>query len=139
MGSEDIFPVGLTFHHVGLLVENMTDSINHYSALFGEASISETIHVSTQKVKVCFVKIAEGSYIELVQPMGEDSVVYKLLKKRTTYYHIGYKVADISSMVLKLEKMSYKAMEFFISEAFQGKKCIFLFSPEAHLIELIEQ
>lgn len=129
----------LKFHHVGLLVDDLEFSIRHYSDLFGETNISKVYKINSQKVNVCFVKVGDGSYIELVEPCGEDSVVYKLLKKRISYYHIGYKVTDILDEVKKLEALNYKAMDFFNSEAFNGGKCIFLFTPEAHLIELIEE
>ena len=106
--------------------------------MFGNENISKIFIINSQKVKVCFVKIAENSYIELVEPISEDSTVYKLLKKRISYYHIGYLVSDINQKIIELEELNYKAMEFFNSEVFDNKKCIFLFSPEAHLIELIE-
>ncbi len=129
---------GLEFHHVGVVVESIQTSAEHYAALFGKESISAIIHIDSQKVNVCFVKMGPDSFIELVEPVGEDSQVYKLLKKRVTYYHIGYKVNDIELAVSKMEAMNYKPMDYFNSEAFEGKRCIFLFSPEAHLIELIE-
>ncbi len=110
----------LTFHHVGLLVENMEESIIHYSAVFGKQNISN------------------NNFIELVTPLGESSIVSKLLKKKIGYYHMAYKVSDIKLAVKKLEGLNYKAMGFFQSEAFENKLCIFLFSPEGHLIELIE-
>jgi methylmalonyl-CoA/ethylmalonyl-CoA epimerase len=130
---------GLNYHHIGLLVENIEESIAHYTAIFGKENISDVFNVTSQKVKVCFVKISDNNYIELVEPINEDSVVYKLLKKRTSYYHIAYKVKDIYDMVNRLEKLNYKTLEFFNSEACNGKPCVFLYTPEAHLIELIEE
>jgi hypothetical protein len=62
----------LTFHHIGLLVENIEFSEKHYSELFGKESISKVYRIDSQKVNVCFVKIGDGSYIELVEPLGED-------------------------------------------------------------------
>jgi hypothetical protein len=120
-------------------VDNIENSAEHYSGLFGKDNVSSIVSVESQKVKVCFVKIGDGSYIELVQPLSEESVVYKLLKKKVSYYHIAYKVEDIPAAVARLEEMNYKPLEFFNSEAFEGKRCIFLFSPDAHLIELVEQ
>lgn len=128
----------LTFHHVGLLVEDMEESIAHYSAVFGKQNVSAPVEVSSQKVTVCFVKIADNSFIELVHPTGEDSVVAKLLKKKIGYYHMAYKVTNIVLAVKELENLNYKAMDFFNSEAFGNKPCVFLFSPEGHLTELIE-
>jgi len=129
----------LSFHHVGILVESIENSATQYSELFGKANISGITTIASQKVKVCFVKISEASFIELVEPIDQESVVYKLLRKRVNYYHIGYKVADILFAVSKLEQLNYKALDFFNSEAFDGKRCIFLFTPDAYLIELIEQ
>lgn len=128
----------LTFHHLGLLVEKISFSVQHYSELFGTENISKVYRIDSQKVNVCFVKIGNDSYLELVEPLGEDSPVFRLLKKRMSYYHIGYKVSNIIATISKLESMNYKTLEVFDSEAFDGKKCVFLFTPEAHLIELIE-
>ncbi|MFH1119577.1 MAG: VOC family protein [Bacteroidota bacterium] len=129
----------LCFHHVGVLVDDIGNAVKHYSDLFGENSISRIIKVESQKVNVCFVRVADESFIELVEPYSEESVVSKLQKKRVTYYHIGYKVESITDAVSELEQMEYRPMEYFFSEAFEGKRCIFLFSPDAHLIELIEK
>lgn len=128
----------LSFHHVGLLVESMEDSIEQYAQLFGRKNISQEFIIASQQVKVCFVQIADGQFIELVQPLNETSAVYKLLKKRISFYHMAYKVADIEATVKKLAALNYKPLEFFLSEAFHNKRCIFLFAPDASLIELIE-
>lgn len=136
---ETLQPNELIFHHVGLLTEDIENSIDQYTRLFGQKNISEIVTVETQKVKVCFVKNGVESYIELIQPTSEDSVVYKLLKRKINYYHVAYYVSDIHATVARLEQLGYKPMEFFSSEAFGGKACIFLFSPETHLIELIQK
>lgn len=128
----------LNFHHVGTLVDNIEDALGNYTSIFGKDSASAVYRIESQKVDVCFVKIGENSFVELVQPYSDESKVYNLLKKRVTYYHIGYKVDDIEQAVKELDLQGFRAMEYFFSEAFEGKRCIFLFSPEAHLFELIE-
>lgn len=129
----------LKYHHTGLLVENIDEALAHYVKVFGAENISETYFVHSQGVRVCFIKNGEESHIELVEPVGEESVVYNLLKKRMSYYHLGYKVKDIHAAIDSLEVLNYKAMELFRSEAFGGKLCVFLYTPDAHLIELIEE
>ena len=129
----------LAFHHVGLLVESIDEALIHYIALFGSKNMSAIFTIESQKVKVCFVKNAENSFIELVQPLNEESIVYKLLKKKITYYHLAYTVKDIEATVLFLEELNYKPLEYFKSEAFNNRRCIFLFSPDTSLIELIEE
>jgi methylmalonyl-CoA epimerase len=128
----------LNFHHVGTLVDDMESAVLNYKNIFGHNCASQIIRIETQKVDVCFIQIADNSFIELVQPYSEDSKVFNMLKKRVTYYHIGYKVDNITEAVAELELQDFKAMEYFSSEAFEGKRCIFLFSPDAHLFELIE-
>ena len=128
----------LVFHHVGVLVGSMEEAIRHYAALFGQTNISAISDIESQGVRVCFVKIGDGSYLELVEPMNEDSKVSRMAKKQVTYYHVGYMVKNIESAVSKMSDLNYKPGEYFASEAFGGKRCIFLFSPQAHLIELIE-
>ena len=129
----------LAFHHVGLLVESIDEALIHYTALFGSKNMSAIFTIESQKVKVCFVKNAENSFIELVQPLNEESIVYKLLKKKISYYHLAYTVKDIEATVLFLEELNYKPLEYFKSEAFNDRRCIFLFSPDTSLIELIEE
>ena len=129
----------LKFHHTGLLVEDIEYSLQHYIALFGSDSISEIYTVSSQKVKVCFVKNGSNSHLELVQPISDDSGVSKMLKKRISYYHIAYLVNDINAAINKLESLNYKSLEPFNSEAFNGKTCVFLYTPDGHLVELIAQ
>jgi len=138
MGTTAPYSASLTFHHVGLLVDDINASIEHYAALVGRENISAPVLVASQKVKVCFVRTGSESFIELVEPTEEGSIVSKLLKKRVSYYHVAYKVQNIHAEIERLEKLHYKAMELFHSEAFGNKLCVFLFTPEAHLIELIE-
>lgn len=130
---------GLDFHHVGVIVEDIEFSLKHFGALFGKESISKVIHVSSQKVNVCFIKNGEDTYLELIQPLGNDSVVFKLLQKRISYYHVAYKVKNIHLSMKHLEALNYKALKLFNSEAFDGKLCVFMFSPDGLLVELIEK
>jgi methylmalonyl-CoA epimerase len=129
----------LTFHHVGIAVSRIDEAVASYEVLFGASSISPVYAVSSQQVNVCFVNIGNGSFIELVEPTSEESGIQRLRKKGYTYYHMAYLTANIEDTVNRLVELNYKPMEFFNSEAFNGKRCIFLFSPEAHLIELIEK
>lgn len=129
----------LKYHHTGLLVKNIKDSLAHYSAIFGEDSISDIYTVTSQKVNVCFVKNGTDSFIELVEPIGEKSPVNLMLKKNISYYHIAYKVENINDSIDHLENLNYKSLGIFNSEAFNDNKCVFLFTPDGHLIELIEE
>ena len=130
--------LGLDFHHVGLLVNSIDESVRHYSVVFGGDAISEVYTVSSQLVRVCFVRVSPTGFIELVEPISELSKVSRLLKKGGGYYHVAYLVRDVMSTIATLEDLNYKSMEIFSSEAFNGRSCAFLYTPEGNLIELIE-
>ena len=131
--------IRLKFHHIGLLVDNISEAIHNYSVLFGKENISEVFNLHSQKVKECFIKISENVFLGLVEPITEDSVVYKLLKKKISYYHIAYKVPNLIESIKILENQNYKSLEMFKSEAFDNKYCAFLYTPDGHLFELIEE
>lgn len=129
----------LTFHHTGIAVDSIDEALVSYRALVSADKISEIYIVSSQKVRVCFIETAPGVFLELVEPLTEESSIFRLRKKGISFYHIAFTTPVLEASVKQLEDASYKPMEYFHSEAFHGKRCIFLFSPDAHLIELIEQ
>ncbi|MCB9223352.1 MAG: VOC family protein [Crocinitomicaceae bacterium] len=130
--------LGLRAHHVGCVVESIEESLNTYRDTLGFTNISEVYHISSQKVKVCFVEVAPGNYLELVEPLDKESAVGKLLKKRQSYYHMGYFVNDFERSLANLEEKGLRIITSFVSEAFNNKRCAFLFTEELHMIELIE-
>lgn len=129
----------LKIHHVGCVVEKIEDAVKTYTQLLGFKNVSETYVVSSQKVKVCFVEIGNNTFIEFVEPLDLDSAVGKLLKKRQSYYHTGYMVKDFEVTLEELLKKGAKLVTQFSSEAFNNKQCAFIFTPELHMIELIEE
>jgi len=129
----------LKYHHTGIIVNSILEICENYKQLFGPNCISKIFHISSQNVKVCFVDTGNNSFLELVEPLTEDSGLFRMKKKGISYYHMAYLTENIDQTVSDLVVLNYKPLEFFNSEAFNGKRCIFLFSPDAHLIELIEQ
>lgn len=129
----------LTFHHVGCLVDNIEEALKSYSGLFASDSISEKIFISAQGVFVCFVEMRDKSYIELIQSASADSIVARLKKQGISYYHIGYTVKDFDKALEALESRHYKLINTFQSEAFNGKKCAFMYTADGQLVEVIEE
>jgi methylmalonyl-CoA epimerase len=129
----------LEFHHTGIAVVSITETLPHYIQLFGQRAISEIYTINEQKVKVCFIKVGNNSYIELVEGLDENSSIQKMAKKGISYYHIAYKTQNIEHTVKQLEEQGYKTYSYFNSEAFNNKRCVFLHNPIGHLIELIEK
>ena len=129
----------LNFHHTGLAVRSIEESLPHYAAIFGPEAISGKFKICSQSVNVCFIHLGNQIYIELVEPSDDGSSIHRLLKKGINYYHVAYACPDIEQTVRQLISLGYKEQKYFSSEAFCGKRCIFLFKPDGNLIELIEQ
>ena len=130
----------MKFHHFGCLVSNIESAKVAYLNMMENSIASEVYDISSQNVKVCFINLPNSnSFIELVEPTDKVSTLNRLLNKGTNFYHMGFYVNDIEKKIEELQKTSYKLVNLFNSEAFNNKKCAFLYSPLLHLIELIEQ
>ena len=84
----------LKFHHIGCLSGNIDESLQAYKKLFNLDKYPEKIFIASQRVYVCFVEMPGGGFLELVQPMNEDSVVARLKKRDlpTTISGIGLRM-----------------------------------------------
>jgi methylmalonyl-CoA/ethylmalonyl-CoA epimerase len=134
---DDLLTQMLTFHHVGCVVKNLEQAIEAYRPI--ARGIGEIRYIESQKIRVSFVEIGPGSYVELIEPAGEDSTVSQLLKSRVTFYHIGFLVRDFDAALEALQDKRYMHLSTFRSEAFGMRRCAFLACPVAHLIEIVEQ
>jgi len=128
----------LEFHHVGCIVDDIDESVMLHQQVH-QGSVHPKIFIASQQVTICFVELAKGAYLEFVQASGEDSVIHGLKKKKISYYHLGYKVADFDIAIADLERLDYKLINTFNSEAFEGRRCAFMLTPDLRLIELIEK
>ena len=127
----------MIFHHVGCVVADIKTTIATYRPF--ALHVGEVVSIASQGVNVCFVEIAPGQHVELVEPNTETSIVSGLLRRRTSYYHLGFKVVQFDQAVDTLTESGYRHLDTFYSEAFEMRRCAFLASPVGHLIELIEQ
>jgi catechol 2,3-dioxygenase-like lactoylglutathione lyase family enzyme len=129
----------LQLHHVGCLTANIEESLDIYVNILGLKKTSDIVTISDQQVRVCFVETAPGVFLELVEPNGENFTLRKLIKSKNAYYHTGYLVKDISTVIGQLQEVGFYLVNRFISEAFDNRECAFLYTREMHLIELIEK
>lgn len=127
----------LIAHHIGCLTDNIEKSIQVYRQI-GFENFSEIFYVKAQKVKVTFVEIRKDFYLELVEFDPQNSSLKKIYNSANPYYHVGYLVKNMEDAIAELEQHGFHLVSRFFSEAFNGKSCAFFYSPEMHLVELIE-
>jgi methylmalonyl-CoA/ethylmalonyl-CoA epimerase len=129
----------LELHHIGNLVDSIDISLKEYSIIYGECCLSKIHFISTQDVKVCFVKTGQNIFIELVEPSPFNLALQRLRKKGFGLYHLGYMSTTFEEDIEELKAYGYKPLQEFRSEAFNNNRCLFLFSPTGEFVEIIEK
>lgn len=126
----------LRFHHIGCAVRDIEDTLRSFRPFFPRISVP--VAVGTQNVRVCFVEIMPGAYIELVEAIGHESAIGVMLKRGISFYHAGFLVDSLDQALRSMASHNYRFLERFSSEAFGGRQCAFLMSDTMQLIEIIE-
>ncbi|MEM7569118.1 MAG: methylmalonyl-CoA epimerase [Pseudomonadota bacterium] len=90
-------------NHVGIAVPSMTEALAYYRDIMGAQQMCEPFDMPAQGVKVSFVETpghegTQGTQLELIEPLGEDSPIHNFLKKNPLggQHHICYEVPDIA-------------------------------------------
>lgn len=87
--------------HVGVAVKSLNEAVKFYEALGIKPHHFE--EVSSQKVKVAFIRVGESN-IELLEPTSPESPIAKFLEKRGEgIHHIAYTVQDIKKVLEMLK------------------------------------
>src|SRR5450631_1063469 len=90
-----------TIDHLGIAVKSLAEAKVLYSLLGLE--ISEEEVVEREQVRLAMVQLGE-SRIELLEPLGEDSLVGRFLKKRGEgLHHVAIHVDDIEAKLAELK------------------------------------
>ena len=83
-------------NHVGVATPSIDEALKVYRDLLGATSVTETQPLPAFGVSVCFVNLP-NSQIELLEPLGEGSVIAAFLQKnpRGGQHHVCFEVEDI--------------------------------------------
>ena len=123
----NIFGKNAAFHHLGLVVENIIK-------LVPDASI---ITDPLQKVRLSFVEL-NGVCLELLEPTGCDSPVFKSLQSGKKLVHICYSVDNIETAIGDCRPHGFHCIAQPVMAAAFNKKIAWVYHPQYGLIELLE-
>ena len=129
------------FHHIGYAVADIRRYLDqHMIPLYAPVHISEPVADPIQKVRVCFVTMRGGSVIELVEPLGDDSPVQRFIgSPRGGLYHLCYEVADLEDAIARFRARGCLPLGHPVpAAAFDGRRILFLMTPQRDLVELLE-
>ena len=93
----------MKFHHLGIVVENISDSLKEFKNIFETEETSIPFHDTIQRVNVLFLNIGD-IHIELIEPAESETPVTSFLKNHGSgIHHLGFEVDDIENEVKKLK------------------------------------
>ena len=101
------------FHHVGIVVKNITEAIDRYGTALGINKDKVTIEVmsymtgkgETEEFKFAFLPLAEGenNFIELVEPITPGPTARYLEKHGEGLFHLAIESSNILETIKEFE------------------------------------
>lgn len=67
--------------HLGIVVKSLSKGILHWEKVFGYSQYTSIVENTRQKVKVVFLRKENSLPVKLVEPVGEDSSVYRFSRQ----------------------------------------------------------
>lgn len=129
--------LGCTFHHIGVACKDFALEQMVWEQL-GYHQEDEEFEDPVQRVKGRFL-VGPGPRLELLVPTSADSPVQGVLSRRTRMYHQAFEVKDFDVALDALEDAgARRTAEPAAAVAFGGRRIVFLFLRNGHLLELIE-
>jgi methylmalonyl-CoA/ethylmalonyl-CoA epimerase len=142
--------------HVGIACRDLEEKIGFYCSTFGLAVVSREIH-EDQGVREAMLRMpaeagggaADGgagpapaaSYIQLLEPLGEDTPVGRFLARRGEgIHHVGYGVVDIKAALTGIGATGIRLIDKRPRHGSMGASIAFLHPADVGgvLTELVE-
>ena len=126
-------------NHIGIAVRSIQEARKFYEQTLG-LKIKEVMDIPARGVRVAFVEDLHPC-IELVEPLDEDSPVFRFLEKRGEgIHHIAFDVENIERALQEITEKGVGLITPSPVTGTHGKKIGFLSPADTHgvLIELTE-
>jgi methylmalonyl-CoA/ethylmalonyl-CoA epimerase len=125
--------------HVALAVRDLDDALADYKRLFGAEPLYREV-VEEQGVEEAMIAVG-GSFIQLLQPVGDDTPVGRFLANRGEgMHHIALAVSDIDAALDHLKAEGARLVDEEPRTGGRGARIAFV-HPKAFagtLVELVE-
>ena len=132
----------MKLHHIGKVVRNLEEAKIYYKEVFGLEPVGGPVVDPIQKVEVLLISTGFGGEltIELICPTGEDSPVYKFLKKNGEgLHHLSFEVEDIKEAITGFREKGALILGDVVPSKRHESSSVWLYTRTRELIELIEK
>lgn len=126
--------------HIGIVVKDINRSIPLFRDIMGLELLGTEV-ISEDDVKVASFAIGE-SRIELIEPIKEETPVFRFLKKRGEgIHHVAVLVQDLEEALGNLKKAGLDIIDGRSQIGAMGRKVAFIHPRSCHglLVELCEK
>lgn len=126
--------------HVAIAVRDLGAAIDYYRETFG-ALVEHREELDSDGVEEALLAVAE-SYIQLVTPTRDDSVVARFLERRGEgLHHVGYRVDDCAAALQAVKDQGGRVLDEVPRPGSRGTTVAFVHPAGAFgtLIELVQE
>ncbi|MFI7697648.1 methylmalonyl-CoA epimerase [Nonomuraea sp. NPDC049480] len=130
--------------HIGIACRNLEEKIAFFSETFELTVVAREVN-EEQGVKEAMLHIADGegggSYIQLLEPLTEDSPVGKFLAKRGEgVHHVAFGVRDVTESMAKINEKGVRLLDERPRHGSMGSQIAFLHPKDVGgmLTELVQ-
>jgi len=130
--------------HIGIACRDLDEKIELFSRLFDLEVVAREVN-EEQGVKEAMLHIADGegggSYIQLLEPLSDDSPVGKFLAKRGEgVHHVAFGVPDVADAMSKISEKGVRLLDERPRHGSMGSHIAFLHPKDVGgmLTELVE-
>ena len=98
--------------HVGIACRSLDAAVERYVSVFGLTVVSQEVNAE-QGVREAMLATSSGSsYVQLLEPLGDDTPVGKFLARRGEgLHHVGYAVADVTAALAEISETGVRLVD----------------------------
>lgn len=130
----------MRLHHVAFVTPNIEQKLATLSKLLGCEPVGSLVTDNAQGVRIQFVRLHDGSLIELLEPHGENSPVQRHLKRGGGIYHVCFEVPDLEGTLKRLRATGDAMIvrEPTPAPAIEFRRVAFVVTADQDLFEFVE-
>jgi methylmalonyl-CoA/ethylmalonyl-CoA epimerase len=93
----------LQIDHVGIACRSLDAAVERYVGVFGLTVTSQEVNTEQGVREAMLATDSGSSYVQLLEPLSEDTPVGKFLARRGEgLHHVGYVVADVTTALAEI-------------------------------------
>lgn len=128
-------------HHVAYVTKDIAAKAAQLATLLNCRAVGSAVIDEYQGVRILFVECQDGSLIELLEPYGDNSPVWRHLKKGVGgIYHTCFEVDDLEATLSRLRETGEAIVvrEPAPAPAIDNRRVAFVVTVDRDLIEFVE-